>query len=156
LDGRERVGADGAMMAEVEAEPIRGDERARLLHVLAQVMAERGVHEVRRRVVQARGLAAGGVDAEPHAIAEREPALAHYAAVRDDARTDLLRVGHLHLRALLALEPAPVADLAARLGVEGRLRRDDVDGAPRAHRAACLAAVDQERQDLRLPLLDAI
>src|SRR5207248_6949648 len=72
-----------------------------------------------------------------------------------ERRRDLHRVGHLDARAARGLERAPVADLTAGLRVEGRLRGDDVDGCAGSDGTARLLAVDEQRQDLGLPLDDA-
>ncbi len=48
---------DGGEMREVEAETGRLDERAGLLDVRAEDFAQRGVEQVRGRVVAARGVA---------------------------------------------------------------------------------------------------
>ena len=51
LDFGELAGIDGGEVRKVEAQMIGRDERAGLLHVRAEDVAQRGVHQVRRRVV---------------------------------------------------------------------------------------------------------
>ena len=67
---------------EIEAQPVRRHQRARLLDVRAQNVAQRGVHQVRRRVIALVVLAAGGVGLAGHAIADAQSFL------RDDAMRD--------------------------------------------------------------------
>src|SRR5262249_6065819 len=53
-------------------------------------------------------------------------------------------------------DPAAIADLAARLGIKGRLGRDHVDARARADRPSRLGTVGDERQDLGLPFDDPV
>src|SRR5438034_9789876 len=69
LDVAEGPIVDPPVVAEVEAQALGRDERAGLLHVLAQSAAEGGVEEVRGGTVDARGVAAGGIDAGVDAVA---------------------------------------------------------------------------------------
>ena len=41
----------GLEMREIEAQPVRGDERSGLLHVLSEDIGQRTLQDVRRRVV---------------------------------------------------------------------------------------------------------
>ena len=72
----------------------------------AEPCAQRRVHEVRRRVVEPRGLAARGVDRESHAVADADRALPHDAPVHDGRAAELVRVEHLDARpASLVIQP---------------------------------------------------
>src|ERR1700680_4509240 len=51
LDIRELLWAQRSMMSEIESQPIRVNERARLMHVLAKYLPERGMKKVCRRVI---------------------------------------------------------------------------------------------------------
>src|SRR5690606_27415733 len=52
LDARELVRLDRLVVREVEAQSIRCDERALLLHVIAEHAAKRGVQQMRRGVIE--------------------------------------------------------------------------------------------------------
>ena len=56
-------------MAEVEAQPVRGDERTLLFHVAAQHLAQRGMEQVGRGVVEHDMLAPVAVDGGDHGVA---------------------------------------------------------------------------------------
>ena len=62
LDLGELLRLDGLVVGEVEAQPVRRDERALLRDVGAEHAAQRGVQEVRGGVVEHGGGARGGVD----------------------------------------------------------------------------------------------
>ena len=53
-------------MGEVEAQPIRGDQRPGLAHVRAEGLPQRGLQQVRRGVIAAGGVAGGDVRADVH------------------------------------------------------------------------------------------
>jgi hypothetical protein len=92
-------------MAEVEAQPVLGVERAALRHVVAQRLAQRLVEEVRRRVVCADGAAARVVDLEHRAFARGDGAFSDLRDVDEDARC-LLRVGNARNTAVRPQRPA--------------------------------------------------
>ena len=62
LDVAPLVVGERLEVREVEAQPIRRDERAGLAHVRAQPLAQRGVQQVRGGVVAARRIASVGID----------------------------------------------------------------------------------------------
>src|SRR5207253_1872 len=88
------------------------DQRAALLHVRAEHLAQRLVHEVRDRVVAHRALAQRRIDARIHPVAELQRAGLHRAVVAVDVGLDLLRVLDGE-RAGRADDFAAIADLAA-------------------------------------------
>ena len=65
------------------------------------------------------------VDLEPHRLPGHEAADLDLAEMHEEAVGLLLRVGDAKARAVLRLDHAGVADLPARLAVEGRLVDDD-------------------------------
>ncbi len=79
------AGVHGGEMREVEAQPVRRHQRARLLDVRAQNVAQRRVHQVRRRVVALVALAPRGVGFAGHAIADAQRLLGQHA-MRDQSR----------------------------------------------------------------------
>ena len=63
LDPGQDLGRDGLVVGEVEPQPVGGDHRAGLLHVVAEHVAQGPVQEVGAGVVAAGALPAGDVDA---------------------------------------------------------------------------------------------
>ena len=63
---------------EIEAQPIGGDQRARLMDLVAQDFAQRVMEDMGRRMVQHRGVAPDAIDLERHTPAALE--VAHIAA----------------------------------------------------------------------------
>src|SRR5690606_15529305 len=121
LDGRALVDGQRLRVREVEAQPIRRDERARLADVRAQHLSQRGVEQVRGRVIAPRSVAhrcvhAGvyrlpfGQCAAGDADAMRTRATRRYAGKAVDDGFDLA----------VARQPAGIRDLAARLEIERR------------------------------------
>ncbi len=117
-------------MAEVEAQPVGGDERAGLLDVLAQHPAQGRVQQMGGRVIESRRLACSGVHDERHRVPLAQTAGGHAALMDDDAGRVLDGGVDPHL-APGADDAADVADLAAGLGVEGRALGDQVELAAR-------------------------
>ncbi len=113
------------LMREVEAEPPRLDQRALLRHMLSEHLAERLVQQMRRRMVRAGRRAAGVIHFETQLVAEAKRALRDHAIMEIEPMQLLLRVRDLKRRTLGAGQGAPVADLAAGLGIERRLVDDD-------------------------------
>ena len=112
--GRERAG-----LGEIEAQPIRRDERALLRHMPPKPMAERRVQQVGGGVVGADFDATRGVDREAHLVADAD--LASRGRVVDEELAERLG-GIAHLcREAFAVDRPRVPLLAAALGVEGRL-----------------------------------
>ena len=114
-------------VAEVEARLVLVDERALLLHVRPQHLAQRLVHEVRRRVMAHGAVALVEVDLRRDRIADRELPRLHRAVMAEHVGLDLLRIAHLEEGEARAAfrELAAIADLAARFGVERRAVEDD-------------------------------
>ena len=115
-------------MREVEAQLVGPHGRARLLDVLAEHLAERGLEQVRRGVVRHRREA----DAPRHdgadAVAGREPVAAEderLVAVEPEGVDEL----GADRRVVVALDPAVVGDLAAARRVERRLAELREEGA---------------------------
>ena len=121
-------GVTGLVVAEVEAQPVGRDERALLLHVVAEHLAQRPVQDV----------GAGVVAADRVAARRRRSRRVRLLTGRDlavgDARDVAVQAGQ-RVVSCRAPRPGPVsvviragvADLTAGLGVEGRAVEDDVD-----------------------------
>ena len=112
-------GRHGLEVGEVEAQTAVGDVAARLLHMIAQHLAQRPMQDVRSGVVAADTLAARHVDGGMHGIARAQATAFHLHGVRDQALLGLLRVQDRH-DGIVLRKHAGVADLAALLSVEGR------------------------------------
>ena len=96
------------VVREVEARALGIDQRALLLHVRAQHLAQRLVHQVRDAVV-AHGLGAlVGVDARVERVAERDRAFDHAHLVAEHVGLDLGGVLH-HRTRDVALRSSPVS-----------------------------------------------
>ena len=136
---------------EVEAQMVGGDQRAGLRHMGAEHAAERGVQQVRARVVLAQPLPPRRLDAHRDVLPLVEAALHDAYAVDDELRAAIVRVEELAAAGAPGDRPR-VADLAARLRIRGCPVEDHLDlGACRrlAHaREPALGRVD-ERQDAR-------
>ena len=126
LDVGQFGGIDGGEMRKIEAQPVRRDQRAGLLDVRAQDVAQRGVHQVRRRVIALVALAARGVGFAGDAIAHAQRFLRQHA-VRDQARDGIVRAAHFgqFQRAFVIPERAGVGDLPAGFGIERRAVEHD-------------------------------
>ena len=135
LDLLPRDRTDGLEVREVEAQPIRSDERASLLNVAAEHLAKRRVQQVGCRVVArrvpARALFHGRVDLVP----DPDPPFRGNPVVDDRARARA-GVGHLEAPPRTAQEP-PVSDLSPTLRIEG--------GALQDHRAVVLGSERLDR-----------
>ena len=117
---------DRGEMRKIESQACRLDERSGLLDVRAENVAQRGVHQVRRRVIALDVLA-------PRAVGVARDAVAHGKfffrdnAVRDQSGNGIIRAAHfgkLH-RVFVVPERADVGNLSARFGVEHRAVEDD-------------------------------
>ena len=113
-------------VAEVEAQPVRRDQRAGLPHVRSQHLTQRRMQQMSSRVVAGRVLPPHGVDVRVHRVAHDDAALGDLAEVDGHVRHYCLGVVHLDL-AVGADDFARVAHLAAALGVEGRLHEHDLN-----------------------------
>ena len=136
-------------MRKIEAQPVRRDKRAFLRDMAAERRAQRRVQKMRGGMVRADGAAAGRIDREPHGLPRHEAADLDLAEMHEEAVRLLLRVGDAEARAVLRLDRADVADLAARLAIERRLVDDDRAVLAFAERFHFLAVLDQ-RLDHRL------
>ena len=124
LDQAQLVGCHRPRLAEVEAQPVGGDQRALLRHVRAEMAAEGGVQEVGGGVGAAQAAAALDVDGELDGIADPQSAALDAADMDVEVAQLLQRVGDGdHGRA--GADGAGVADLAAQFAIEGRLVGDD-------------------------------
>src|SRR5581483_6040022 len=92
LDVGELFVADRAGMAEVEAQPVRRDERAGLVHVLSQLLAQHRMKNVRRRMVERGAPAIISINGQADFIADLDASLDDFAAVDDELRRRPLRV----------------------------------------------------------------
>ena len=135
---------------EVEPQAIGRDERARLLDVRAEHLAQRRVQQVRGGVVAARGVAHLGVDLRRHEVAGRaaSPAVTRTrcargrpARMRARPSTDGRRAGRF------ADDAAGVGHLAAGLEIERRPRERDVAASSRRQRVDRLAPLVEQRHD---------
>ena len=93
LDFGEFAGVDGCEVREIEAQMIGRDERAGLLHVRAENVAQRGVHQVRRGVVAHVARAANGIGHGGDAIADVE-IFFRDDSVRDEAADGIVGASH--------------------------------------------------------------
>ena len=122
---RQLVAGKRLRIAEVEAQPVCGDQRTLLFHMIAEHFAQGGVQEVGGGMVQRDVAAPCGVDAGANAVLGLERAGDHAPVVQMLAAA-LGGVFDLEDRAVLAVDGAAVADLPARLGVERRgVEHDD-------------------------------
>ena len=113
-------------MRKIEAQVIGRDERAGLLHVRAENVAQGGVHQVRRGVVAHVARAANGIGHGGDAIADVE-IFFRDDSVRDEAADRI--VGAFHFgeleRHVVVVERAGVGHLAAGFGVDGGAVEND-------------------------------
>ncbi len=129
LDPLALLVAQRLAVREVEAQLVRANRRAGLVHVVAEHLAERLVQQVRRRVVRHRREADvprnGRLD--PVAGGESCTLEEERLVVAEAERGDELRpTGHA---ARLRLDRAQIRHLAAALGIEGRLAELDEEEA---------------------------
>ncbi len=101
---------------EVEAQPVGRDQRALLLYVRAEHLAQRRVQQVRRAVIERGRLASLPVHLGLERVAEADRSLHQLADMRV-RRAALLRVAHDEAH-VTAAQLARIAHLAAGLGVE--------------------------------------
>ena len=119
LDRLQLAGADGCRMREVEAQALRPHGRAGLLDVLAELVAQGALQQVRGGVVGHRRPPALGVDARVHDVAGAQLAVQPHEqrliAVEAVDRLDLAAHG-------MRGDLARVRHLAPTLGIERRAR----------------------------------
>src|SRR5690606_19688861 len=119
LDLPDLFGGQRLVVAEVEPQPVGRDQRALLLDVLAQHLAQGPVEDVGAGVVAPDGVAPLAVDAGVGLLADLDRALPHPHDVLVQAGQRVDGVDHLG-HAGGRDDDAGVAHLAAGLGVEGR------------------------------------
>src|SRR5208282_1346660 len=112
LDRRERVALDRPLMREVKTQLVGIDQRARLMHRIAQDVAQRVVQNVRRGMIQHGGVAPEAIDLEFDARATCEVAgcAAQNSPDMNDRAFSLARVRHFEDRARRGLDHSAVAD----------------------------------------------
>ena len=93
LDGGDLLVGERLGMGEVEAQPVRRDQRALLRDMIAEHVAQRLVQNMRRRMIGAHGVAARVIDVELEREAGDERALLDDALVDEEVAELLLRVG---------------------------------------------------------------
>ena len=139
-------------MGKVEAQALWRDQRAGLMHVIAQPLAQCRVQYVGGRVVAHDVPAPLGVDDGLGRVADLNRAAGHRAAMNDQAGQRTRHACHLDrpngdLHALgEVVNLARVGDLTAAFHVEGRRRQDDFDFAAGVGPLDNLA-VDQQAHD---------
>ena len=122
---RQIVAGERLRIAEVEAQPVGGDQRALLFDMLAEHIAQCGVQQVGGGVIQGDIRSALRVDAGANVVVRVERAGDHAPVVQVLAAA-LGGVFDLEDRAVLAAQGSGVADLSAGLGVERRgVEHDD-------------------------------
>ena len=150
LDGALLVVAERPVEREVEAQVVRGDERARLAGPFPDHVPQRPMQQVGPRVVPHRVGPSLGVDDGLDRRPDLQTAVER-PAVDDEAADRSLRVGDLEQDAPAArlADLAMVADLAAALGVEGRAIEDQL-GLADAGQVVVLHPVAHDRDDAAL------
>ena len=130
------IGADGAVderfdganflvghrlrVREIESRAFGIDQRALLLHMVAENLAQRGVHQVRRGMVERRTLTLVGIHLCADDVAHAKLASLHLSVMADDVGLDFLRIVNRKQRQTNSAlgELAAVSDLTARFGIE--------------------------------------
>ncbi len=138
---------EGVGRAEVEAQAVGVDQRALLLHVLAEHLAQRPVQDVGAGVVATDGVAALDVDGGGGLLAGLDRALDDPGVVAMEAGEPVGGVVD-HGGAGVGADDAGVAHLAAALGVERRAVEED-------RHLVAFAGDDGEHGGLGLHLLAA-
>ena len=103
-------------VAEVKTHALAVNQRAFLLNVLAQNLAQGGVQQVGGRVVQRRGVTHIGVHLGFNGFAHFQAARSNHAVVQESA-TGLGGVAHVKAGST-RLQVTAIADLTARFGIE--------------------------------------
>src|SRR5207237_2021808 len=127
FDLLETLALHGAVMSKVESQPLRRDERARLMDRLTKNLPERRMQQVRRRVI-ALGLPPPLARHTRRNAPETEGA--RERTDRGRPAVDLAHVVDLDMPTV-ADDLAPVGDLTARFRVEGRFPQEHGDPAVR-------------------------
>ena len=132
-------------MREVKTQPVVGYELARLLHMGAKHLPQRGLQKVRRRMVALDCRAAVRIDLKRQRIADRYRAAVDYRAVQEIAGMVLFRVPYSQ-SGLRVLRLAAVARLSAAFRVERRFVEHQYDLFSRVRRAYALALMNDCEQ----------
>ena len=146
FDLGQQVRLDRAGVRKIEAQPVGCDQRSRLPDVRPQDLAQHGVQNMRRRMIQACGLAPRGVDVETNRIPGLDRALHDPPAVHGQVRLGLARVHDFDQPAVRGADRADVAHLSAGLAVEGRLGHDQINNFPLVYRFGPYRSVRQQRE----------
>ena len=142
LDLRELAVADGLGMGEIEAQPVGGDQRALLGHMIAQHLAQGLVQQMGGRMVGADGAAAAVVHLQLKGLTLAQGAQFHRHFMDEEVAQLLLRIGDEDPQAHGG-HHAHVADLAARFAIERRLVEHDQALLPGLENLDLLAAGHQ-------------
>ena len=133
----------------VEPQAVRRDQRALLRHVRTQPAPQRGVQQVRGRVVGADRVAAGDVDIQLHHVANLDRTGLHGAIVGVQPAERLRRVADRDGQAVRAGNGPGITGLAAAFAIERGLVGDDRHRIARSGRLH-FGPVLHQRDDLRL------
>ena len=145
IDAAQLLRAHGGEVREVEAQPVGLHERARLMHMVAQHLAQGRVQQVRRGVRAHDRAAAVNVDLRLGGLLDGHAARAHNAGVQELAGLVLLYIRDGE-RAGRGADLAVVRDLTAHLGIERRAVEHDDAGVALQKLGADLA-VAHKRED---------
>ena len=133
-------------MREVEAQPVRRNQRAFLRDVIAEHLAQRLMQQMRRRVVGADRRAARVIDGERERLANLQRPLFHLADVDEQVAGFLLRIGYGEANAVRVIAPvSPVWPPDSR--IERRLVDDDGTALAGLEFGDFLAVAHQRRDD---------
>ncbi len=146
FDARHLLVAHRRVVGEVETRALGVHQRALLLHMRTQHLAQRLVHEVRDAVVAYGLRALLRIDPRDEFVADLDLAFDDAAVVAKDAGLHLERVLDDDARARIA-QLADVTDLASAFGIERRVVEHD-DHVVAGMRAWHRRAIDVDRRDL--------
>ena len=118
------VGTEWPTVREVEAQPLRRDQGAGLLDVLAQHRPQRGVQQMGCAVVTSGSRPPLAVNVGANPLTDHQPALGDFPDMHDDLAGRSLHVLHDEASVRAGDGPA-VGYLPAPLGVEGRAVEHD-------------------------------
>jgi hypothetical protein len=118
LDGPQLLATDGLEVGKVEAQPFGVHQRALLLNVIAQDLAQGRMHQVGGGVVEGRGAAPFRVHLGFQLIADAQFARLNPTDMPEYIPAQLLGIEHRQAHPFTR-QPAAVTDLATRLGIEG-------------------------------------
>ena len=153
---RNVLGSQSGRLREIETQPVGRDQRALLCHMRAQPVAQRGVEQVRGRMVGADRIAALDVDRQPDGIAHLDRSRLDHRLLRVEPPQRLRSIVDAQLQfgviaAWTAGDHARIAALAAAFAIERRLVGEHHDAFARAC-AVDFLAVAHQRDDLAFAL----